>query len=521
MTYVITQSCCADASCVAVCPVNCIHPTPDEPDFGKVDSLYVDPAACIDCGACADACPVSAAQPADSLTGLAQRFVDINADFYADRDVEPVWTAPAFTHTTDEDGGRLRIAIVGTGPAASYTARHLLTTTDCLVTMIERDQSPGGLLRAGVAPDHTATRAMLDSFRWVYRHPRTTMHLGVEVGRDVSNEDLLRHHHAVIHATGARRSRPLGVPGEELPGVVGAGEMVAWYNGVPREDAPQVRLVGERAVVVGNGNVALDVARVLLATPDVVAQSDLSTEARNALAGSTIREVVLLGRRGPEHAAFTRPELLMLPASMEAEVVLADAPGMSEALEQITEPRLSVLDELPRRPVDLSRPPEPGRRIVLAFDTSVAQVHGPDRVQGVRLRRGAADADELDAEAGLLVRATGFAVEATPGVPFDAGSDRIPHLEGRVLDEQDGSPTPGVYVVGWAKRGARGGIGANRRDAEETVASLLDDAVQGRLAAPDGSGGGLRRSLRRKGSRISTRKGLRIMDLEHERRRTR
>ncbi|WP_392424526.1 4Fe-4S binding protein [Barrientosiimonas humi] len=513
MTFVITQSCCADASCVSVCPVNCIHPTPDEPDFGHVDTLYVDPSVCIDCGACLDACPVGAARPADSLVGREKRFVEINAEFYKDHRTETEWTAPAFTHASDKDGGRLRVAIVGTGPAASYTARHLLTTTDCVITMIERRSAPGGLLRAGVAPDHTGTRGMVDTFRWVYRHPRTTVHLGVEVGRDITHEELTRHHHAVVYGTGAGDNPELGIDGEDSPAVVTAAELVRWFTG--HEDQAPVRLDSERVVVVGNGNVALDVARVLLATPDVLRRSDVSDAARAELERSAIREVVLLARRGPQHAAFTRPELLMLPESMDAEVVIARSVGVEETVAAITEPRLSVLRELPVVDLDWASEPAPGRRLVLAFDAAVESVGDGE----LTLRHTGSAEGTWQTPSRMLVRANGFRVRPIEGLPFDPVQGRIPQDAGRVLDDTGGEALPGTYVVGWAKRGAQGGIGANRHDAEETVASMLQDALDGRLEAPAQGPLSLRRSLLRTG-RTSTRRGLKALDREHDRRRT-
>uniref|UniRef100_UPI0025E8715E 4Fe-4S binding protein n=1 Tax=uncultured Aeromicrobium sp. TaxID=337820 RepID=UPI0025E8715E len=248
MAYAITQSCCNDASCVSVCPVDCIHPTPDEPDFGTTDILYVDPRSCIDCGACADACPVSAVKPVDLLRGGEEVFAQLNADFYGDR---PERRSPA-THTWEDMGptiGRpLRIAVVGTGPAASYAARHLLLSTDASVTMFDKSPVPGGLVRGGVAPDHGATKGFTSLFSWTYRHPRTSMFMNVEVGEHISHAELLQFHDAVIYGVGARLDRELGVPGEDLDGVYGAPQVVAWYNGALEVAADAVRLEGERLI---------------------------------------------------------------------------------------------------------------------------------------------------------------------------------------------------------------------------------------------------------------------------------
>src|SRR5690606_32713792 len=215
---------------------------------------------------------------------------------------------------------QLSIAIVGTGPAASYTARELLLSTDARITMIDKLPVPGGLVRGGVAPDHTDTKKLSSIFHWAYKHPRTTMVMNVEVGRDISHEDVLRHHDVVIYGVGARLDRPLGVSGEDLPGVLAAPDVVGWYNGALDVPAADVVIEGDRVVVVGNGNVALDLARLLLADPEVLARTDMADHALAAFRDLDVREVVLLGRRGPSWAAFTRPELLMMPPGIDVVV---------------------------------------------------------------------------------------------------------------------------------------------------------------------------------------------------------
>jgi ferredoxin/flavodoxin---NADP+ reductase len=441
MAYAITQACCGDASCVSVCPVNCIHPTPDEPGFGSTDLLYVDPRTCIDCGACADACPVVAISPADLADPT---YVALNERYYESKPVA-AWDAPRFPRAAQ----RLRVAIIGTGPAAGYTAATLLRG-GAEVTMIDRMPAPGGLVRYGVAPDHPSTKKL--DFAAVYRHPRLTLRLNVDVGADVTHAEVAAHHHAVIYAVGAAADRALAVPGAEL--TTPASTFVGWYNGHPDVPAGAVDLSGERVVVVGTGNVALDVARILVTDPERLAGTEIARHALAALRRSRVREVVLLGRRGPEHAAYTAPELLALK---RFRLLVDGEPG-------------GLLADVPAEQVDWTRPPPDGRRIVFRFHAAPVEV----RSDGI-LVTGA----EIPAR--LVIRAIGY--EREP----------VPHQAGRVA--------PGTYVVGWAKRGASGGIGANRACAAETVDSLLDDAAAHRLPAPTGTAREFSRLLRQHGRR--------------------
>lgn len=479
MAYAITQSCCTDTSCVTVCPVDCIHPTPGEPDFGKTDILYIDPGVCIDCGACADACPTKAVKPVDLLRGPETVFAELNAAYFQ---MHPAREHP-YTHTWDEMGGDLErtlsVAIVGTGPAASYAARQLLLSTDANVTMIDRLPVPGGLVRGGVAPDHTETKHFIDSFEWSYKHPRTKMLMNVEVGRDVSHEDLLRHHDVVIYGVGARLDRKLGVEGEDTPGVFAAPDVVGWYNGALDIPADSIELDGDRVVIVGNGNVALDLARLLLEDPDVLARTDMADHAVSAFRDLHVREVVLLGRRGPADAAFTRPELVMMPQGIEV-VVARDALTEAELAEAAPESNAELLAKLPLVDVDLSAPPSGNRRLVFAFFQQVAAVDGSDRVESVDVVRSGAD-ETMTVPAGTLIRSTGHRGAPVDGLPFDEITATIPNEAGRVIDPASGHPIPGTYVVGWIKRGATGGIGANRICAHDTIATLIADANAGRV----------------------------------------
>ena len=486
MAFAITQTCCNDASCVSVCPVNCIHPTPGEPDFGTTEMLYIDPGTCIDCGACADACPVDAVLPLDQLTGPDEVYADINRQYYEQRDVAQTWDEPRFPRPLPVDEAPKRVAIVGTGPAASYTAELLLRSTNAEVTLVDRLPVPGGLVRYGVAPDHPSTKRIADGFAWLYQHPRLTAHMNVEIGTDITHEELAAHHHAVFYGVGAGADRALGIPGEDLRGSLSATRFVAWYNAHPDVPAAGVDLSSERAVVVGNGNVALDVARILLGDHEQLARTDIADHALEALRGSKVREVVLLARRGPEHAACTSPEFLALQHLPGVRVVVDDHPLVREAV-QTPEPgsKAELLAGLPIEQVDWSAPPPEEKRIVLRFWSSPTELSGDQQVRSVQVRDNAeAASDEIPA--GLVVRSIGYRNRPIPGLPFDERAATVPNDSGRVTDE-NGEPVPGAYVVGWIKRGPSGGIGTNRTCAEETVDAFLDDAAARGLPEPAGT----------------------------------
>ncbi|MFE4971521.1 4Fe-4S binding protein [Kitasatospora sp. NPDC056651] len=509
MAYAITQTCCNDASCVSVCPVNCIHPTPDEPEFGTTDMLYIDPRACIDCGACADACPVDAVYPVDRLRGPDTVFGDLNRDWFRDHPSDHAWGAPSFPRSLPGDLGALRIAVVGTGPSAGYTAQELLRGTSAEITMIDRLPVTGGLLRHGVAPDHQSTKRIAESFAGVFHDPRLRMHLNVEIGTDVTHQELAAHHHAVVYAVGAAADRRLGIPGEDLPGSLPATSFVGWYNAEPTVPADTVDLSEvRRVVVVGNGNVAVDIARILLTDPDRLAATDIADHALAALRGSRVREVVLLARRGPEQAAWTTAEFLALRQLPGVEVVVEDHPQVRAEIEAGagaglglgpgpgvpagSGSRAALLAGLPLVPHDGGAEPGPGRRIVLRFLSAPVALSGDGRVEALTVERTAPAADggvegtgaEDVLRAGLVVRSIGHRGVPLPGLPFDEATGTVAHREGRVVDPATGRPLPGAYVVGWAKRGPSGGIGANRACARETVDALMDDAAARALPAP-------------------------------------
>ncbi|MCF8589831.1 FAD-dependent oxidoreductase [Gordonia liuliyuniae] len=464
MAHVITQSCCSDASCVAVCPVNCIHPTPEERGFGTSDILHIDPVACIDCGACADACPVDAIYPADRLGERDRVFIEVNASFYKDNpDIASGWSNVVYPKIPRLESD-LRVAVVGTGPSGGYALQTLIGRTDAKVTMIDRLPTPGGLVRAGVAPDHPGTKGVLKTFDLLYRHRRTTMVGGVDVGDGPSAltvAELADHFDAVFYAIGAPASKSLGVPGEELPGSTSATDLVAWYNAVPGAIG-DVRVDGcSRAVIVGTGNVALDVARILVSSPEELATTDIADRALNLLRRQNVHDVVLLGRRGPEHAAYTPAEYRAVEAMAGVEVIVCDDPAQIRGL---------GLD----RPADPSR-----RRIVFLFASTVRQIL-PDASGRVGTVDVVTHGDDHSIVTDLVVRSVGYRGVEVPGLPFDEATGTIPNDDCRIVDA-DGAPIPGHYALGWAARGARGGIGANKAHAIGAVEAFIDDAAAGRL----------------------------------------
>ncbi|MTE12431.1 FAD-dependent oxidoreductase [Nocardia aurantiaca] len=490
MPYVVTQSCCSDASCVYACPVNCIHPTPDEPDFLTAEMLYVDPRACVDCGACATACPVDAITSSKKLTDEQLPFIEINADFYRQERPRPLLARPIPAAEVKPGREPLRVAVIGSGPSAMYAADELLTQPGVSVTVFDKVTRPYGLARFGVAPDHTKTRQVRELFDVISAQPGFGSYLNVNVGLHVSHEELLAHHHAVIYAVGASSDRKLGIPGEGLPGSVSATDFVAWYNGHPEQAGRFFDLSHRRAVIVGNGNVALDVARMLTADPELLVGTDVSQRALNTLRRSNIEEVVILGRRGPAESAFTVPEFVGLLGADVDIVVEGEIPELVEGMSQKVEHKLKLLRGLADRPVA-------GRkRIVFRYLSAPVAIAGVDRVTGIEMVRnelvtgddGAVHAVATEAvetlDAGLVLTSVGYRGMALPGVPFDERDGVIPNLDGRVLEESGGAVVPGAYVTGWIKRGPTGFIGTNKSCAQQTVRQLVDDFNAGRLAQP-------------------------------------
>ncbi|MDV8022835.1 FAD-dependent oxidoreductase [Rhodococcus sp. IEGM 1330] len=495
MPFAITQNCCNDASCLSVCPVNCIHPTPDEPDFGKTELLYIDPRSCIDCGACADACPVDAITRVSRLTPDQQIYADINADYYKDKPAVAQWGAPRFPVATVNGLPPIDIAIVGTGPAACYTAQALLRVPGTNVTFYDRLPTAGGLARYGVAPDHLGTRRISEHFRGIFVHPRVTMKLGVEVGKDVDHVELARKFDSVVYAVGADKDRALEIPGIDLDGSVSARTLVGWYTGHPDVPADAIDLTGvDRVTIIGNGNVALDAARILTADPDLLDGTEIAPHALAELRRNRVNEVVVLARRGPEFAAFTRSECKALVDRAGVDVVVAGPDGIVDAIDRLPlSAPASALAGAPR--VELGSGAE-GRRIVFAFGRAPSALHGSGSVESIEVGVGE-HAFTLPTE--LVLLAIGYRGTPSPGIPFDDITGTIRNDGGRITSA-DGTPVPGCYVVGWAKRGATGGIGDNKIDAEETAEALLADVPTRGSARPLGWYGKVSAAL---GDRVS------------------
>ncbi|QIV82993.1 4Fe-4S binding protein [Mycolicibacterium frederiksbergense] len=476
MPHVITQSCCSDGSCVYACPVNCIHPSPDEPGFATAEMLYIDPDACVDCGACVSACPVGAIAPDSKLTDNQLPFIELNAGFYPKREgklpptskLAPVLPAPM---VSPRPGGPLRVAIVGSGPAAMYAADELLTQRGVRVNIFEKLPTPYGLVRAGVAPDHQSTKRVTRLFDRVSEHTGFTAFLNVEVGKHLSHADLLEHHHAVLYAVGAPNDRRLDIAGMGLPGSATATEVVAWFNGHPDFADLPVDLGHDRVVIIGNGNVALDVARILTSDPDALARTDIADHALAALRASKVQEVVIAARRGPKFSAFTLPELIGLTSTCDVVLdatdhqrVIAD---LATVEDRLTRNKLEILTKLGDASAPITRP-----RIRLAYQLTPQRLLGDERITGV----GFADGGTLDA--GMVLTSIGYRGKAIADLPFDDVAAVVPNDGGRVLD------TAGAYVAGWIKRGPTGFIGTNKSCAAETVRNLVEDYNRGQLGDP-------------------------------------
>jgi ferredoxin--NADP+ reductase len=528
MTHVITGACCNDAACTSVCPVNCIHPTPTDPDFLTAEMLYIDPDSCIDCGACVAECPVDAIAADDELMpSQRRRYLDLNAGYFRDRELM-YRPAPARPVRTLREGP-VAVAVVGAGPAGHYVTQELLGLPGVVVDMFDRLPTPYGLVRAGVAPDHGMTKKVETNFREVASADSFAYLLNVEVGRDITPEELRTHYSAVIYAHGAPEGRTLGVPGEGLSAVATAAEFISWYNGHPDFADRQFALDSERAVVVGNGNVALDVARILVGDVDALARTDIADHALQALRGSRVREVTVLGRRGVADAAYTSAEFAALLDSPSIDVVIDPAELVLDAsaraarengsLAWAVESKVALAEEASK-----ASSTDGHKRIVFRYLSSVRAVtddRGGGAVVEVVRNAYAEDGSVLTEDeavpvpAGLVLSAVGYRGRPLVGVPFDEIEDLVPNREGRVLDGADGQPIAGVYVTGWAKRGPAGGIGRNRHCASETAASVLDDAVASRLQVKPSGRADVRELLASRGIQAVDRPGwLRIDDAE-------
>jgi ferredoxin--NADP+ reductase len=386
------------------------------------------------------------------------------------------------------------VAVVGSGPSGFYASEALLKSGHAIhVDLIERLPAPFGLVRYGVAPDHPKLKEAILAYQGIARLPRFSLLGNVTVGRDVTVEELLAHYHAVVFSCGAETDRRLGVPGEDLAGSHTATEFVAWYNGHPEYRDRHFDLSAEVVAIVGQGNVAADVCRILAKSVDELRSTDIAEHALDALAASRVREIHVIGRRGPAQAKFTNKELKELGelANCAAEVdpgALELNPESRAELEAktnfVSTKNVEILRDFASRP----RGGKP-RRLILHFLSSPARLEGDSRLQQVVLERNRLEGAPFQQAArgtgqteslacGLLFRSIGYSGVPLPGVPFDAKRGVIPTRDGRVVDAAD-VPIAGLYAAGWIKRGPTGIIGTNRADAVATVKSLLAD-----LSAP-------------------------------------
>jgi ferredoxin/flavodoxin---NADP+ reductase len=394
----------------------------------------------------------------------------------------------------------LQVAVVGSGPAGLYTAEALIKQAAVLdppqpvrVDVLDRLPTPYGLVRYGVAPDHPSIKSIAEYLRGVLEHGGVSFVGGVHLGDDITREDLLASYDAVVYATGAMRDRRLGIPGEDLPGSVAATDFVNWYCGHPDVDPDAFTLDAESVAVIGVGNVAVDVARILARNPDELRHTDVSQPVLDALMASKVREVHMIGRRGPAQAKFTTKELRELGELDGVDVVVGDGEADLDAFDPTGESarlaasdrhvrgNYAVIKEWAARPATGS-----ARRLTIRFWLRPAEIHGPERVTGLTLERTRMDDSGRVTGTGafetlpvqMVLRSVGYQSVPLPGVPFDDRSFVVPNADGRVLGP-DGAPLPGEYVSGWLKRGPTGVIGTNKSDAAQTVRSLLADLAGG------------------------------------------
>jgi ferredoxin/flavodoxin---NADP+ reductase len=395
---------------------------------------------------------------------------------------------------------QLEVAVVGSGPAGLYTAEALIKQAAALeppravrVDVIDRLPTPYGLVRYGVAPDHKSIKSIAEYLRGVLEHDGVNFVGGVHLGTDVTRDDLLACYDAVVYATGAMRDRKLGIPGEELPGSFAATDFVNWYCGHPDIDPAAFSLDAESVAVIGVGNVAVDVARILVRNPAELRETDVSQPVLDALTASKVREVHMIGRRGPAQAKFTTKELRELGeldgvdivvGAGEADLDAFDPTGGSAAL-AVTDRHVRgnyavIMDWAARSPAGAAR------RLTVRFWLRPVEIQGPERVSGLTLERtrlddqgrviGTGELESLPVQ--MILRSVGYQSVPLPGVPFDERNYIVPNAEGRVLGP-DGQPLPREYVAGWLKRGPTGVIGTNKSDAAQTVRALLADLAGG------------------------------------------
>jgi ferredoxin/flavodoxin---NADP+ reductase len=398
------------------------------------------------------------------------------------------------------DSSPLRVAIVGAGPSGFYAAGQLLAVADpqFAVDLYDRLPTPYGLVRSGVAPDHPKIKSVTRAYDKTTEHERFRFFGHVELGSDVGRQELLDHYHVVLYTIGTATDKRLDIPGEDLHGSHPATEFVAWYNGHPDHCGLEVDLQAKQVVVVGAGNVAIDVARMLALAPSELAVTDTADHAIDVLSSSGIEEITILARRGPLQAAFTNPELLEM-----GELERGDVEVVAGKLDELSAVALKDADKTRRRNVeilqDYAERPKTGKPITVRFRFLASPVEllgdADGHVRAVRIERNAIVArddgslaargtgtfEEIPAQ--LVFRSIGYTGVPVAGIPFDERRGLIRNEGGRVTDA-DGIHQVGEYVSGWIKRGPSGVIGTNKKDSQDTVDRIRDDAAAGRLNDP-------------------------------------
>jgi ferredoxin--NADP+ reductase len=398
----------------------------------------------------------------------------------------------------------LRVAIIGSGPAGFYTAEHLLRQTELTVEIdiFDRLPTPFGLVRAGVAPDHQKIKAVTKVFERIANRPNVRFYGLVEFGTKITLADLQTHYHQICFTSGAQTDRRLNIPGEDLSGSHAATEFVAWYNGHPDFRDCTFDLSQEQVAVIGVGNVAVDVARILCRTPEELATTDIADHALEALRESKVKEVYLIGRRGPAQAAFTTPEIKEMGELAGADVLVhpdeATLDSLSQAYlaanpDRATQQKVAILQDYAQR-----QPSGKPRRLNIRFLASPVEILGEaaGRVTGVRLVKNelyTAENGSLRPQAtdefetlpiGLIFRSVGYRGVPLPDIPFHHAWGIIPNEAGRILNPDTDAPLTSLYTAGWIKRGPSGVIGTNKADAAQTVDCMLADLQNGTIGKP-------------------------------------
>ncbi len=397
----------------------------------------------------------------------------------------------------------LRVAIIGSGPSGFYAAGHLQSQDDLTIEidMFDRLPTPYGLVRGGVAPDHQKIKSVTKLYDRIAANPNFRFYGHVEFGKDITHADLVDYYHAIIYAVGAQTDRRMDIPGEDLPGSHAATEFVAWYNAHPDFANLSFDLTQENVAVIGLGNVAMDVIRILARTPGELSETDIADYALDQLKHSSVKNIYVLGRRGPAQAAFTNPEIKELGELDDASVIVAQEEVTLDPVsrqfidsgeDRVASKNVEILKGFAAQG-DTGKP----RKIIMRFCVSPVEIIGTDKVDAIKvvkndlvpnekgdLKPKATDQFET-IPVGLVFRSVGYHGVPLPDVPFDERSGTIPNTLGRVLTvPKIGEQVIGDYAVGWIKRGPSGIIGTNKPDSVETVNSLLEDARAGKVLAP-------------------------------------